>query len=124
MSKKFTKNHEWIESTGDVYRIGITTYAQEQLGDVVSVEFPDVGRTLAGGEEFAVIESVKAASEIYSPAAGEVTAVNDALADNPALVNESPEADGWLIELRVGDASGLGDLMDAAAYEKFVEEVS
>jgi glycine cleavage system H protein len=122
MSKKYTKEHEWIEADGDSYRVGITHYAQEQLGDVVTVELPETGRTLAAGEECAVIESVKAASDIYSPAAGEVTAINDALADDPAMINESPESDGWLWKMTLADAGILDGLMDADAYAKFVEE--
>lgn len=123
--KKYTEKHEWIEPAaagGGAFRVGITNFAQEQLGDVVSVELPDVGRAVAADEEFATIESVKAASEIYAPAAGEITAVNSALEDNPALVNEQPEADGWLVEMRLSDASVLEGLMDAAAYEKFAAE--
>ena len=122
MSKKYTKDHEWIEAQGDIWRVGITNFAQEQLGDVVMVELPDIGRNVAVGEECAVIESVKAASDIYSPAAGEITAVNGDLEDNPALVNESPETEGWLMELRLNDESVLLSLMDADAYAKFVEE--
>lgn len=122
MTKKYTKEHEWIEANGDVWRVGITDFANEQLGDVVAVELPDVGRTVAAGDECGVIESVKAASDIYSPAAGEVVAVNDALTDNPALLNESPEADGWLMDLRLSNPAELDGLMDAAAYATFVEE--
>jgi glycine cleavage system H protein len=122
MSKKYTKDHEWIEAAGDVWRVGITAYAQEQLGDVVAVELPEAGRALAAGEECAVIESVKAASDIYSPAAGEVCAVNEALADNPALVNEAAEGDGWLWEMRLNNPQDVAELMDEAAYQTFVEE--
>lgn len=122
MSKKFTKEHEWIEASGGNYRVGITNYAQEQLGDVVAVELPEVGQALGEHEECAVIESVKAASDIYAPAAGVVTAINDALEDEPGLVNESAEDKGWLWEMSLADASVLDGLMDAAAYQKFVEE--
>lgn len=122
MSKKYTKEHEWIEQTGDNWRVGITDFAQEQLGDVVVVELPDAGRAVAAGEECMAIESVKAASDIYSPVAGTIAAVNTALEDNPALVNESPEGEGWLFELEGVDAAAVDGLMDAAAYEKFVEE--
>lgn len=123
MSKKYTPEHEWIETvaTGGC-RVGITDYAQEQLGDVVAVELPDVGRELSLNEECAVIESVKAASDIYSPVAGVITAVNESLNDNPALVNESPEADGWLWEMTLNDESGLAALMDGEAYAKFTAE--
>ncbi|MGI9298506.1 MAG: glycine cleavage system protein GcvH [Gammaproteobacteria bacterium] len=118
--KQYTKEHEWIEAVGEGrYRIGVTDFAQEQLGDVVSVELPEVGASLAAGAECAVIESVKAASDIYAPAAGEVAAVNDALADNPELVNQSPEGDGWLWEMSVSDAGALAGLMDEAAYREF-----
>lgn len=122
MSKRYTEKHEWIEVAGENFRVGISDYAQEQLGDVVMIELPDIGKTVAAGEECAVIESVKAASDIYSPVGGEVTAVNEALNDNPALVNEEPEAGGWLYELKISDAAELDGLMDAAAYAKFVEE--
>lgn len=123
MSKKYTREHEWIETVASGgYRIGVTDYAQEQLGDVVAVELPDVGRELSLNEECAVIESVKAASDIYSPIAGVITAVNESLNDNPALVNESPEADGWLWEMTLNDEGGLAALMDGEAYAKFIAE--
>lgn len=122
MSKKYTEKHEWIEANGDVWRVGITNFAQEQLGDVVAVELPDAGRVVATDEECAVIESVKAASDIYSPAAGEITAVNSDLEDNPALVNESPEDEGWLMDMRLTNPAELDSLMDADAYAKFIEE--
>ena len=119
MSKQYTREHEWIEDRGDGHcRIGITPFAQEQLGDVVSVELPDVGQQVRAGEDCAVIESVKAASDIYAPADGEVIAVNESLFDNPALINEAPEDDGWLWEMR---AEMPSDLMDAEAYAAFVE---
>ena len=120
--KQYTREHEWIESVGEWrYRVGITNFAQEQLGDVVSVELPETGQTLAKGGECAVIESVKAASDIYAPAAGEVSAINEKLADNPALVNESPEDAGWLWEMSA-DAGELTGLMDAAQYAAFAAE--
>lgn len=120
--KKYTEDHDWIEPAGDGrWRVGITNYAQEQLGDVVSVELPDVGASLEAGGECAVVESVKAASDIKSPAAGEVLAVNDALADSPGLVNESPEQDGWLWEMKAASPEALEELMDADAYAKFCE---
>ena len=118
--KHYTKEHEWIEAAGDGrYRVGITDFAQEQLGDVVSVELPEAGAHLAVGDECAVIESVKAASDIYAPVAGEVAAVNDALQDNPSLINESPESDGWLWEMSVADEGALSELMDEQAYREF-----
>ena len=122
MSRKFTQKHEWIEATGDVWRVGITEFASGEIGDVVAVELPDVGKTLAIGDECGVIESVKAASDIYSPASGEVAAVNTALEDSPELLNESPEADGWLMDLRLSNPDELESLMDAAGYAKFLEE--
>lgn len=122
MSKKYTKEHEWIEQHDARWRVGITDFAQEQLGDVVVVELPEVGRVVAAGEECMAIESVKAASDIYSPTAGTIAAVNDALDDNPALVNTSPEDEGWLFELEDADPAAMQELMDAAAYAQFVED--
>ena len=122
MSKKYTKEHEWIEQHDARWRVGITDFAQEQLGDVVVVEPPELGRVVAAGEECMAIESVKAASDIYAPVAGRVAAVNDALEDNPALVNESPEDEGWLFELEDADTAEMDGLMDAEAYAEFVEE--
>jgi glycine cleavage system H protein len=120
---KFSKDHEWIKVDGDTGTVGITEYAQEQLGDVVFVELPDIGRTVAKGEDFAVVESVKAASEIYAPVSGEVVAANDTLNDNPALINESAMADGWIVKVKLADAGELGDLMDEAAYKQMLEEL-
>jgi glycine cleavage system H protein len=119
----YTKDHEWISPVGSEATVGISNYAQEQLGDVVFVELPTVGKKLKKGEVAAVVESVKAASEIYAPVSGEVIAVNDALTGDPALVNRSAEADGWFVRLRVTDAGELGGLMDAAAYKSFVESI-
>lgn len=122
MSKlKYTKEHEWVRMDGDVAVIGISNYAQEQLGDVVFVELPQVGKKLTPGGEAAVVESVKAASEVYAPLAGEVVAVNQALADNPALVNSAPTGDGWFFKMKLADAGALGALMDEAAYESYVK---
>lgn len=112
----YTPDHEWISIDGDVATIGITEYAQEQLGDLVFVELPDIGRNLSKSEETVVVESVKAASDVYSPVSGEVTAVNEALADDPALVNRAAESDGWLIKVRVADKEELDGMMDADAY--------
>lgn len=123
MSKKYTKEHVWIETNGDVWRVGITDFAQEQLGDVVMVDLPKIGRMVASNEECAVIESVKAASDIYSPAAGEITEVNSELEDSPELVNEDPEGKGWLMDLRLTDPAELDSLMDADPYAKFVKEM-
>ncbi|WP_281018055.1 MULTISPECIES: glycine cleavage system protein GcvH [unclassified Minwuia] len=119
--RKYTKDHEWIEVSGGEATIGISDYAQDQLGDVVYVDLPDVGQQVEKGAEAAVIESVKAASEVYAPASGEVTARNDALDDNPALVNESAESDGWFYRMKLSNMSDLDGLMDAEAYAAFVE---
>ena len=119
---KFSKEHEWIRVEGDVATIGITQHAAEQLGDLVFVDLPDVGKTVAPGDEAAVVESVKAASEVYAPVSGEVVEVNSVLADEPGKVNESPEGDGWFMKLKLSDAAELDGLMDEAAYKAFVEE--
>lgn len=120
-SVKFTEDHEWVRIDGDIGTVGITDYAQEQLGDVVFVELPDVGRAVEKGGDAAVVESVKAASEIYAPMAGEITEANQAVADDPSLVNTSPTADGWFFKIRMADAGELDGLMDEAAYKTFVE---
>jgi glycine cleavage system H protein len=118
---RFSKDHEWVKVEGGIATVGITAYAQEQLGDVVFVELPQVGRKVKAGDEAAVVESVKAASEVYAPISGEVTEVNAALAETPALVNEDAEGRGWFMKLKVGDPKELDGLMDAAAYKAFVE---
>ncbi len=118
--RRYTEDHEWIEAAGGVATVGITDYAQDQLGDVVFVELPAVGAKLEKGAEACVIESVKAASEVYAPASGEVAEVNAALVDNPALVNESPFGDGWFIKIKLADPAELDGLMDEAAYKSFV----
>lgn len=120
-TEKFTEDHEWIRVDGDIATVGITEYAQEQLGDVVFVELPDVGRTVEKGGEAAVVESVKAASEIYAPISGEITEANQAVADDPALVNGDPAGKGWFFKLKIADASELDGLMDEAAYKSHVE---
>ncbi len=117
----FSEDHEWIAVDGDTGTVGITDYAQEQLGDVVFVELPEIGRTVIKGDDMAVVESVKAASEVYAPVGGEVVAVNEALEDNPAAVNEDAEGEGWFVRLKLADAAELEDLMDAAAYAAFAE---
>jgi glycine cleavage system H protein len=122
--RKFTEDHEWVTSDGDIGTVGITDYAQEQLGDVVFVELPDTGKALAKGDEAAVIESVKAAAEVYAPADGEVTEVNAALTDDPSLVNADAEGKGWFLKLRLSDPASLNDLMDAAAYAAYVKGLS
>jgi glycine cleavage system H protein len=118
---RFSKDHEWVKVEGGVATVGITAYAQEQLGDVVFVELPAIGRHVKAGEEAAVVESVKAASEVYAPISGEVTEVNSALSDTPALVNEDAEGKGWFLKLKVADTKELDKLMDAAAYKTFIE---
>ncbi len=118
--ERYTKEHEWIRLDGDVGAVGISDYAQEQLGDVVFVEAPDVGRKFTKGDDAAVVESVKAASEIYAPVGGEVTAVNQALADDPAKINADALGDGWIYTLRVSDTAEVDALMDEAAYTAYV----
>jgi glycine cleavage system H protein len=120
--EKFTKDHEWIRVEGDVGVIGITDHAQQQLGDVVFVEVPEVGRKVAAGEAVAVVESVKAASDVYTPVSGEVVEANGDLAANPALVNEDAEGKAWFFKVRIANAAELDALMDKAAYESFVKE--
>jgi glycine cleavage system H protein len=119
---KFTKDHEWIRIEADgSATVGITQYAQEQLGDVVYVELPATGKEVTKGGEAAVVESVKAASEVYAPVSGKVVAVNEKLTGEPALVNASPMADGWFFKLSLGNKSELDGLMDEAAYKTFCE---
>lgn len=119
---RFTKDHEWVRLDGDVAVIGITDYAQTQLGDVVYVELPEVGRRIEQGKEAAVVESVKAASDVYAPVSGEVVEVNEALAADPAKVNADPMGEGWFLKLRLADLTQLDGLMDEAAYRRFIEE--
>ena len=119
---RFTKDHEWVRLEGDLAVIGITDYAQSHLGDVVYVELPEPGHRVEQGKEAAVVESVKAASEVYAPVSGEVAEVNDGLAADPAKVNADPLGDGWFMKLRLVDAGQLDGLMDEAAYQRFVEE--
>jgi glycine cleavage system H protein len=121
---KFTKEHEWISVDGDVATVGITAHAAEQLGDVVFVEVPDVGRTVAAGEACAVVESVKAASDIYAPVSGEVVETNGVLAGEPAKVNEAAEDAGWFFRLKLANPGELDGLMDRSAYEQFVKDNS
>ena len=114
---RYAPSHEWIRP-GDPATVGITQHAQDQLGDLVYVDLPAVGRTLRAGESFGSVESVKTVSEVYAPASGEVVAVNDNLANQPELVNTDPYGEGWLIQLRLSDPGELDALMDAAAYEQ------
>lgn len=124
MSLYFTKDHEWIRVDGDTATVGITDFAQSQLGDVVFVELPDIGKDVAQGDDAAVVESVKAASEIYAPVTGTITEVNDALTDAPATVNEDAAGAGWFFRMSVAKTDELSGLMDEAAYKAFVEENS
>ena len=123
MPRYFTQEHEWIDVDGDVATVGITDYAQSQLGDVVFVEVPAAGASLAKGGDAAVVESVKAASDVYAPVDGEVTEGNGDLEADPALVNSDPEGAGWFFRMRLADAGQLEGLMDAAAYKAFVDSL-
>jgi glycine cleavage system H protein len=118
---RFTKDHEWVRLDGDLAVIGITDYAQSQLGDVVYVELPEIGDRVEQGKEAAVVESVKAASEVYAPVSGEVAEINEALAADPAKVNADPMGEGWVLKLRLDDPMQLDGLMDEPAYQRFVE---
>jgi glycine cleavage system H protein len=119
---RFTRDHEWIRIDGELAAVGVTDYAQSQLGDVVYVELPEIGRRVEKGKEAAVVESVKAASEVYAPASGEVAEVNEALVADPAKVNADPMGEGWFLKLRLSDLKELEGLLDEAAYRRFVEE--
>jgi glycine cleavage system H protein len=114
---RFTKDHEWLRMEGDVATVGITPFAQEKLGDLVFVELPSLGATFQKGAVAATVESVKAAADVYAPVAGEVTAVNDKLADQPGLVNAEPTGDGWLFKMKLGDAAEVDALLDEKAYD-------
>jgi glycine cleavage system H protein len=117
---RFTKDHEWVEDVGGVATLGITAYAAEQLGDVVFIELPAVGKALKAGDAFAVVESVKAASDVYAPISGEVVEVNAGLPGTPETVNAMPEKDGWFARVKLSNPSELDGLMDRAAYEQFL----
>ncbi len=121
---RYTKDHEYIRIEGDVGVVGITDYAQGQLGDVVYVELPEIGKTVAKGEEAAVVESVKAASEIYAPVSGEVVAINSALEGSPGTVNEDPVGEGWFLKLKIKDKAELEALMTEAQYQDYVRSIS
>lgn len=121
MTKKYTEDHEWIAVEGDIGTVGITKYAAEQLGDVVFVETPDAGKAFKKGDDMAVVESVKAASDVYAPISGEITEGNDALGDAPETVNADPEGAGWFCKIKLSDTSELDGLMDEAAYKAFCE---
>ena len=117
----FTKEHEWIRVEGDTATVGISDHAQEQLGDIVFAEVPEAGRRVTKGQEAAVVESVKAASDVYAPVSGEVIEGNPALADDPALINSDPEGQGWFFKLRLDDPGELDGLMDEAAYSDWIK---
>ena len=123
MSRYFTDEHEWIEVEGNTATVGITDYAQSQLGDIVFAEVPAVGAALSKGGDAAVVESVKAASDVYAPVSGTVSEGNDALADDPSLVNSDPEGSGWFFKIELDDLSELDGLMDASAYKAFVDSL-
>jgi glycine cleavage system H protein len=123
MSRYFTEDHEWVDVDGDIGTVGISEYAQSQLGDIVFVDVPEDGKALTKGDEAAVVESVKAASDVYSPVSGTVLEGNSALGDTPGLVNEDAEGDGWFFKLTLSDPSEVEDLMDEAAYEAFVKKL-
>ena len=121
---RYAKSHEYVHLEGDVATIGITEYAQKELGDVVFVELPQVGSQLDAADELGSIESVKAVSELFSPVSGEVIEINEALADNPALVNTDPWGDGWMIRIRVSDQTEIDELMTAEEYDEYIEKES
>ena len=121
MSLYFTREHEWIRVEGDVATVGISDHAQQALGDIVFAEVPAAGKQLAKGGEAAVVESVKAASDVYSPVGGEVTEGNSAIADDPALINRDPEGEGWFFKLKLADPGEVHGLMDEAAYREWVK---
>ena len=120
----YSKEHEWVSVDGDVATVGITDHAQDQLGDVVYVEMPEVGDTFGANDEIGVVESVKAVAEVYTPISGEVIEVNSTLEDRPELVNDDPHGDGWMVKMRLSDTSELDTLMNAAEYQDFVSEHS
>lgn len=122
MSTKFTKDHEWVQATGDTAIVGITVHAQDALGDVVFVDLPEVGKTFAQGEVAGVVESVKAAADVFMPVSGEITEVNEALRADPSLANSDPLATGWFFKVKLSDPLQLDTLLDAADYDKFAAE--
>lgn len=119
---RYSEEHEWVDVEGDIATVGISDFAQEQLGDVVFVELPEVGTEISAGDQVAVVESVKAASEVYSPLTGEVTEVNDTIVDDPSGVNGDAEGEGWFFKMKLSDSEELEELMDAKAYAAFVKE--
>jgi glycine cleavage system H protein len=123
MSVKYSEDHEWISIEGDIGTVGITDHAQEQLGELVYIEVTEVGTTLDQGDEACVVESVKAASEVYAPCSGEIVEVNEDLADAPTTVNEHAEGDGWMFKIKIADMSELDDYMDAAGYKAYLKDL-
>jgi glycine cleavage system H protein len=121
MTVHYTKEHEWVRVEGDTATVGITNHAQEQLGDIVFAEVPEAGKQLSKGQDAAVVESVKAASDVYTPVSGEVVEGNQAVADDPALVNSDPEGEGWFFKIRMGDPGELDGMMDEGAYRDWVK---
>ena len=121
MSLYFTRDHEWIRVDGDVATVGISDHAQHALGDIVFAEVPEAGKSLAKGDDAAVVESVKAASDVYAPVGGDVIEGNPAIADDPSLINRKPEGDGWFFKLKLADAGELDGLMDEAAYREWIK---
>ncbi len=121
--ERFAEEHEWIRVDGDIAAVGITDFAQKALGDVVYVELPEVGAVLAKDDDAAVVESVKAANEVFTPVSGKIVEVNERLNDDPALVNGDPEGDGWFFKLRLSDPSELGELMTREEYQSFIEDL-
>lgn len=119
--KKFTEDHEWVSVDGDIATVGITAHAAEQLGDVVFVELPDVGKSFGQKDEMAVVESVKAASDVYAPISGEIVEINNDIVDEPAKVNEDPDGAAWFVKIKLSDAAELDKLMDEAAYKEFAK---
>jgi len=119
---RYSKDHEWVRMDGEECEVGITDFAQGELGEVVFVELPEVGETFDSGDELGTIESVKAVAEVYAPLAGEIIAVNEALADSPEKVNDDPHGEGWLIRMRPSSSNAVSELMDAAAYGEFVDQ--
>ena len=122
-ARRYTEDHEWVLLEGGIVSVGISDHAQEQLGDVVYVELPEKGAELAEGDQAATVESVKAASEIYAPVAGEVVEVNGALSDDPSLVNSDPFGNGWFFKIKIADADAVAKLMDENAYKEYVESL-
>ena len=120
--KKYSKDHEWIDINGEIATIGITNHAQESLGDIVYIELPEIGKKVNKGGEVSVIESVKAASDIYTPLEGEIIEVNENLKDNAAIVNQDPENKGWIFKLKINDTSNVDELMTLSDYENFLKQ--